>query len=189
VSAASGKNESADDEWFSGEGISAREKSSVAALVPALTIDAIYISPGHNFFGHHGKPAGQHETMSVDSVECVMDRGLKGDRFFDYKPGYGGQITFFSREIHERLCRELGFGSKDPRAYRRNVLTSGVDLNELIGKEFVVQGVRFFGYSECKPCYWMDQAVGPGAHDWLKGNGGLRARVLSNGILRVGASA
>ncbi|WP_438480220.1 MOSC domain-containing protein [Oleiharenicola lentus] len=154
-----------------------------------MKIEAIYISPGHNFFGHHGKPPSKNPTLSVAEVECVAGHGLKGDRFFDYKPGYGGQITFFAREIHDALCRDFRVIGVSSEVYRRNVVTSGVNLNDLIGQEFSVQGIRFFGYSECKPCYWMDQAVAPGAFEWLKGNGGLRARILSDGILRTEAGA
>jgi MOSC domain-containing protein YiiM len=49
-----------------------------------------------------------------------------------------------------------------------------------------LQGVRFAGVEECRPCYWMDQAVGPGADAWLRGRGGLRARIVSDGPLRLG---
>ena len=47
-----------------------------------------------------------------------------------------------------------------------------------------MQGVRFHGTQECKPCYWMDRAIAPGAEKFLKGRGGLRARILSDGTLR-----
>jgi MOSC domain-containing protein YiiM len=67
---------------------------------------------------------------------------------------------------------------------RRNVITRGVDLNELIGQEFKLQGIRFLGMEECRPCYWMDRAFAPGAHEFLKGRGGLRARILTDGSLR-----
>jgi len=65
------------------------------------------------------------------------------------------------------------------------VITTGNDLNELIGKEFQIQGVRFLGTEECRPCYWMDQAFAPGANEFLKGRGGLRAVILTNGMLRA----
>jgi MOSC domain-containing protein YiiM len=65
------------------------------------------------------------------------------------------------------------------------VLTSGVDLNTLIGQRFTVQGIDFEGAEECRPCYWMDEAIAPGAEAFLKGHGGLRARILSNGVLSV----
>jgi MOSC domain-containing protein YiiM len=60
-------------------------------------------------------------------------------------------------------------------------------LSSLIGKQFELQGVRFEGTEECRPCYWMEQALGPGAEIWLKGRGGLRARILTSGILSTAA--
>jgi MOSC domain-containing protein YiiM len=79
----------------------------------------------------------------------------------------------------------LGVGDKGPGAARRNVVTSGVDLNSLIGRRFELQGVVFEGIWECSPCYWMDSAIGPGAEQALRGSGGLRARILTDGTLRV----
>lgn len=149
-----------------------------------IRIEHLFISPGHNFFGHHGGPAGEHEIVAVDVVECVAGHGLRGDRFFDYKPDYKGQITFFAMEVFEALREAVGRPGTPPAAVRRNVFTRGVDLNELVGREFEVQGVRFLGMEECKPCYWMDGAIGPGAEVWLKGRGGLRAIILKDGWLR-----
>jgi MOSC domain-containing protein YiiM len=147
-------------------------------------IEHLFISPGHNFFGHHGGPAGEHAIVAVEEVECVSGRGLRGDRFLDYKPDYKGQITFFAMEVFEALRGTVGRPDTPPSAVRRNVLTWGLELNTLIGREFAVQGVRFLGVEECKPCYWMDQAVAPGAEEWLRGRGGLRAKILSDGWLR-----
>ena len=84
------------------------------------------------------------------------------------------------------MKRELGLDSADAGSSRRNVLISGVDLNQWIGKEFKLQGVRFLGVEECRPCAWMDQAFAPGTHSWLMGRGGLRARILTDGILKLG---
>ena len=64
-------------------------------------------------------------------------------------------------------------------------MTRHVDLNELIGQEFEIDGVRFSGTGECRPCYWMDRAIAPGAHEFLKGRGGLRAKIVSNGMVRA----
>lgn len=151
------------------------------------TIEHLYLSPGHNYFGHHGGPAGGHPVVAVAEVECVAGRGLRGDRFFDYKPDYKGQITFCALEVLEAMGTELGVPGVAPAAVRRNVFTRGLDLNALIGAEFELQGVRFAGVEECRPCYWMDQAVAPGAEAWLQGRGGLRAIILSAGWLRLGA--
>jgi MOSC domain-containing protein YiiM len=152
----------------------------------AVTVEHLYLSPGHNFFGHHGQAPGEHPLIEVAEVQCLAQRGLEGDRFLDYKPDYGGQVTFFAMEVFEELCRTTAIFDKEPGALRRNVLVRGVDLNMLIGRSFSVQGVSFSGSSECKPCYWMDRSFGPGAEAFLKNRGGLRAKILTSGILRTG---
>ncbi|MEO6001648.1 MAG: molybdenum cofactor guanylyltransferase [Opitutus sp.] len=150
-----------------------------------MKISAIYVSPGHNFFGRHGKPAGEHITESVRQVDCVAGRGIRGDRFWDYKRDYAGQVTFFDEAVHQRVLENVRPVPCSAGAYRRNLLIRGADLMALVGQEFDVQGVRFLGIGESKPCHWMEQAVGEGAEAFLRGNGGLRAKVLSDGVLRV----
>ena len=122
-------------------------------------------------------------------VECVAGRGIRGDRYFDFKDDYKGQITLFSLEVFDELCAALGLRDCSPGAVRRNVFTRGVDLNRLIDQDFEIQGVRFHGTQEAAPCYWMDRAVAPGAKEFLKGRGGLRAKILSDGELRSSAQA
>ena len=148
-------------------------------------IEHIYISKGHNYVGHHGKPPGTHQILEIDEVECVEGSGLTGDRYFDHKDNYKGQITFFEMEIYEKLCNELEEKEKLPSAFRRNILTRGIDLNKWIGRKFSLQGILFEGSEECRPCYWRDQGFAAGADAALKNHGGLRARILSTGILRV----
>lgn len=155
-----------------------------------IRIEHLFISPGHNYFGHHGKPADEHPMVAVPELECVAGRGLRSDRFFDYKPDYKGQITFFSAEIYDELCATLIPASAlipPPSVFRRNVITRGIDLNTLIGETFVVQGITFEGTAECSPCYWMDQAFAPASEAALKGRGGLRAKILTHGFLHTDA--
>ena len=146
----------------------------------------IWISKGHDFKGRHGKGRMNFETESRDMVELVANRGIKGDRYFDYKPDFKGQITFFSEEVARQLEQELELPAVDRSACRRNALVSGTDLNELVGRKFTIGEVEFSGSEECAPCYWMDEAIGPGAHEWLKGRGGLRCRILTGGELSLG---
>lgn len=150
-----------------------------------MKIRQLFISPSHNFFGHHGKPAGENPIFEVREIECVAGRGIRGDRFFDFKTNYQGQITFFSREIFDALCKELNLSGKSPGETRRNVIVEGADLNLLVGKEFEIQNVRFRGMAGCAPCYWMDKVFATGAEKFLQNRGGLRAQILSDGILRV----
>lgn len=148
-----------------------------------LRIEHLFISPGHNFFGHHDQPAGEHPIIPVEQIECLAGRGIRGDRFFDYKEDYKGQITFFSMEVLETLRGELNLPDAQPQATRRNAFIRGANLPALIGKQFEIQGVRFEGVEESRPCHWMNSALGPGAEKWLRGQAGLRCRILSDGIL------
>ncbi|MBL9116773.1 MAG: molybdenum cofactor biosysynthesis protein [Verrucomicrobiaceae bacterium] len=152
-----------------------------------MKIVSIYIGPEHNYVGHHGQPPGLSPTVRCAEVECVAGKGIKGDRYFGWKDDYKGQVTFFAEETWERLCQQMAVTDKDAGVFRRNVITRGVDLNTLIGKEFEVQGVRFLGTQEAAPCHWMNEAFGPGAEAALQGYGGLRAKILTDGILRVDA--
>jgi MOSC domain-containing protein YiiM len=144
----------------------------------------LFISPGHNFFGHHNQPAGENLIVAVEEIECVASRGIRGDRFFDYKENYKGQITFFSMEVLEALRRELELPEAQPQATRRNAFVRGAELSPFIGKQFKVQEVCFEGVEESRPCHWMNSALGPGAEEWLQGRAGLRCRILTDGVLR-----
>jgi MOSC domain-containing protein YiiM len=148
---------------------------------------SLYISSGHNYFGRHGKTSDTHGILSRNVIHCIKGRGIKGDRFLDYQPDYKGQITFFAAEVYEELSDALGVRGVPTSVFRRNVITRGIDLNGLIGREFTLQGVRFLGTGECKPCYWMNEAFHPDAEAALRGRGGLRAKILTSGSLRTEA--
>ncbi len=149
-----------------------------------VEICRIYISRGHNFVGHFGEEPDEFPMIDVPKVECVAGRGLRGDRYYDFKENYKGQITFFSLEVFDELCGALQIQGVAPWAVRRNIFTRDADLNELIGQDFEVQGVRFHGTEESRPCDWMNRAIAPGAREFLNGRGGLRARILTDGWLQ-----
>jgi len=153
-------------------------------LLPPVEICHLYISPGHNFVGHHGREPDTHPMIEVPMIECAAGRGIRGDRYFDFKNDYKGQVTFFSLEVFNELCDALQIQDCSRTLVRRNVITRGVDLNKLIGQDFEIQDVHFHGMEECRPCYWMNRVIAPGAEEFLKGRGGLRAKILSDGQLR-----
>ncbi|MFP6900044.1 MAG: MOSC domain-containing protein [Opitutales bacterium] len=156
-------------------------------MVFPVEVVAIYLSPDHDFVGHHGKPRGNNPVSKVAEAECVAGEGIRGDRYFGFKENYKAQVTFFDQAVHEVIGARFGV-SPEPSVYRRNVILAGFDLNELIGKHFSIGETRFAGIEECSPCYWMDQAVTPGTEEFLKGRGGLRARILESGTLSVGSN-
>ena len=83
-----------------------------------------------------------------------------------------------------KTTQPLDLATISPPRLRRNVIVEGADLSALIGQRFTLQGIELEGTEECRPCYWMDQAIGEGAETWLKGRGGLRCRILTDGVLR-----
>ena len=150
-------------------------------------LQKIYISGGHDYWGRQGEGRLQNGITEVAEVECVAGKGLRGDRYFGYKPDYKGQVTFFEAAVVEEVRRNFKLPKLPASVFRRNLIVEGVDLREWKGKRFMFQGVEFEGSQECWPCQWMDRAIADGAQEFLKGKfrGGLRAKVVTSGMLRV----
>lgn len=148
----------------------------------------IWISEGNDFRGRHELGRLDHGIRCVPEVECVAGMGLRGDRYFGYKPDFKGQVTFFDADAVQAVRDRFSQPELSSSLFRRNLIVRGIDLAEWVGKRFRFQGVEFEASEECKPCYWMDEAVASGAEEFLKTNfrGGLRARILSSGVLAVG---
>lgn len=154
-----------------------------------VTVSHLFISPGHNYYGRHGKGSEDHEISDREEIELVAGRGIRGDRFFDYREDYKGQVTLFDEATWEAVKKEFARPDLPPGAFRRNVIVGGIDLNALIGRSFMLGPVRLSGSQEAKPCYWMDEACAPGVEEFLKGRGGLRCRIETGGILKKGEQA
>lgn len=157
----------------------------------AADIRHIFISPGHNYFGRPKDGPGVHPTHDVAQVEVRAGLGLVGDRYYGVAAHFNAQVTFVAWEVFAEVQRALGAHELSPVLLRRNIVVEGIPLNQLIGQEFTIVDasgamVRLQGASHCAPCAWMDAALGPGAWQLLKGRGGLRARILSDGVLRRG---
>lgn len=150
------------------------------------TVNTILVSEGHNYYGRYDLGAADHAIVEKESVELVAGKGIVGDRFFDYKEDYKGQITFFSQTTVAAVKSDLGHAHAEPLMFRRNVVLEGIDAEALIGKRFSIGDLEFTGSCEAAPCFWMDQAVGEGTHHFLKGRGGLRARITKGGELTLG---
>lgn len=150
----------------------------------SIRIHNLFISGGHDFFGRHGKGREEHAITDHAEIELVAGKGVVGDRFFDYEEDYKGQITFFDQAVVDSVKAKFNLPDLDASAFRRNVVISGLDLPSLIGQRFQIGALEFEGTQESKPCYWMDQACAPGVEEFLRGQGGLRCRILNGGFLR-----
>lgn len=151
-----------------------------------IEIRHLYVSGGHRFVGRHGKIPSEFGMTEKEEIECVRGKGIVGDRFFDYKEDFKGQMTFFSEEVYHDLKKRFNVADKEPSVFRRNVVVAGIDLNGLIGRRFNVGDVELKGTEEATPCYWMNEAFCGGAEEALRGRGGLRVRILSDGELVKG---
>ena len=139
-------------------------------------------------------PRGGDMPQPVESIRAIPGRGLEGDRYnlgagSFQKPGEklqpGSEATLIEIEAIEGLQREQGL-SITPAESRRNILTQGVSLNDLIGKEFSVGPVRMKGIRPCRPCDHLEGKTQPGVKAGLANRGGLRAQILTEGVIRVG---
>jgi len=140
----------------------------------------------------HVAAAKAERLSSVAWVQAVAGQGLEGDRYskragtYSKKHHPGREVTLIESEAIEAAARDKKL-SIEPRDTRRNLLTQGVPLNHLIGVRFRVGEVLLEGVELCDPCGHMETLSGAkGAKDALANRGGLRARILESGRLRVG---
>jgi MOSC domain-containing protein YiiM len=122
---------------------------------------------------------------SVDRAAVVAGRGFEGDRYFagegtfSDQPGTGRALTLVEAEVLDDVGLEWA-------AARRNVVTRGVGLNDLVGKRFRLGAVECVGQRLCEPCSHLERLTEDGMLRALAGRGGLRADVLTGGEVAVG---
>ena len=129
--------------------------------------------------------------LSVSETRAVPGRGLDGDRYFHQtgtyssRPGPGREVTLIEAESVDALGREAGI-LLAPGASRRNVTTRGVPLNHLVGRQFRVGEVLLEGVRLCEPCAHLESLTQSGVREGLIHRGGLRARIVTEGTIRIG---
>jgi MOSC domain-containing protein YiiM len=138
--------------------------------------------------------ADSPNSPMVDCLEAraVAGHGIEGDRYFTgtgtfsphpQKPDH--EITLIEQESIDSFVRDAGIPFLASQA-RRNVVTQGIRLNALAGKEFLVGNVRLRGLRLCEPCNYLAKITSPKALLGFVHKGGLRAQILTDGYLRVG---
>lgn len=140
----------------------------------------------------HLASSAEAAMRGVAQAVALAGSGLEGDRYathtgsFSAKPKPGRQITLIEAEAIEALERELGL-ALTPGETRRNLVTRGIALNHLVGREFTVGDVRLRGHELCEPCAELARMTGkPQILPGLIHRGGLRAEILVGGLIRVG---
>lgn len=144
------------------------------------SVVGIFISPQPG-----ARPSEVREVAAKAGVGLVGDRYGAGAGTFSKPDKPDRQITLIESEALEALRRDYNI-ELTPAEARRNVLTRGVALNHLVGREFRVGVVRLRGLRLCEPCKHLEGLTQPGVIRGLTHRGGLRAEVLSDGVIRTG---
>ncbi len=147
-----------------------RQQDGAAGRVEAIFITAVSQAP----------------MVECRSVKAITGCGLEGDRYCIAEPGERSfaNMTLIEQEAYDHLASiELELPTN---ALRRNLLTSGVDLNALVGREFNVGGVRCLGSELAEPCNYIQGRTLPGVLKAMVDRGGLRAQILDGGLISVG---
>ena len=130
------------------------------------------------------RPARDVPMLEVDVVEAKVGGGLTGDR---YKGGSGKRdVTLLQAEHLPAIAALAGRADIAPMLLRRNLLVAGIPLIALKGKRFMIGDVLLEGTGPCDPCSRMEDVLGPGGYNAMRGMGGLTARILGSGTMRIG---
>ncbi|MET3141563.1 UNVERIFIED_ORG: MOSC domain-containing protein YiiM [Arthrobacter sp. UYEF2] len=150
----------------------------------------LLVSPAHAYFGRAREGAADVPTTDAARAELVAGKGIVDDRFFGKAAHMDAAVTLFAIESLEAIAAELGTGPFDPLLTRRNVVLRGAHLTPLLGHDFTLESqgdlVRLTAGRPAHPCAWMDEMLSPGAHKAMRGRGGVRCRVISDGVLHRG---
>jgi MOSC domain-containing protein YiiM len=145
------------------------------------TIEFIYIAP-----------AATAPALSVKEAHAIPGVGLEGDRYAlrqgtFYKPEPDFELTLIEAEAIEALKRDYNV-DLPPSEARRNLVTRGVALNHLVGRDFQIGEVKAHGIRLCEPCDHLQRLTGRQLIKGLRHRGGLRAQILTPGAIRIGDS-
>jgi len=133
------------------------------------------------------RPSKGARMIELETVRISVDEGLDGDRF-DGGQTRKRQVTLIQREHLNAVANILGKESIDPQWTRRNLVISGINLQALKNTRFQIGSVVFEGIGNCPPCSQMEDNLGVGGFNAMRGHGGLCAKVVVDGQIAVGDS-
>jgi hypothetical protein len=165
----------------------ARRAWVLQALDPALSAIAAATSPtGPGVVqGLFLAPAAEAPMQAVERATAVPGRGLEGDRYFEGAGTFSGRGGS-GRDLTLVDAAAIADAGLDGAQARRNVVTTGIDLNALVGWGFSVGAVECVGRRWCEPCAHLERLTRPGVLRELVHRGGLRADIVTPGAIAVG---
>lgn len=131
------------------------------------------------------RPERRAPVVEVEQALLVPGRGLEGDRWRGPATG-GRQVTLIAAEHLRAIAGFLGLDAVAPVRLRRNLMVDGVNLLALKGRRFRVGAALLEVSGECHPCSRMEEQFGPGGYNAVRGHGGITARVIEGGAIRIG---
>ncbi len=132
------------------------------------------------------RPDRRTEIRVVDRVEIDLERGVVGDHFAGIS-GAKRQVTLLQYEHLDVVARLLKQERIDPADLRRNIVVRGINLLALKEREFKIGGAVFYGTGDCPPCSRMEENLGVGGYNAMRGHGGITARVIEPGSVSLGS--
>lgn len=131
------------------------------------------------------RPERRASMSSVLTARLAPGEGLEGDHYISSRNG-PRQVSLIAAEDLAAIGQFLGGAKAAPDQLRRNLVTRGVNLLALKDRRFSIGGVILEGAGECAPCGRMEENLGPGGYNAVRGHGGIVARVIEGGDIRVG---
>lgn len=131
------------------------------------------------------RPARRADMLTPATATLVAGQGIEGDRYRTSRDG-ARQVTLIAAEDIAAVAAFLGRDAIAPDLLRRNFVTRGVNLVALKGQRFRVGAAVLEGSGDCAPCSRMEEALGEGGYNAMRGHGGITARIIESGDVRVG---
>ena len=132
------------------------------------------------------RPERRAALVTAEAIEAITDRGLAGDHY-NGKPGAQRQVSLIQAEHIEAIASFMELDPIDPGLLRRNIVVQGINLLALRERRFAIGDAILEGTVLCHPCSRMEENLGAGGYNAMRGHGGLCARVLQGGAIRVGS--
>jgi len=131
------------------------------------------------------RPARAAPILTPQAARLIAKRGIEGDRYETSRDG-ARQVTLIAEESLRAIASFLGREEVLPELLRRNLVTRGINLAALKSRRFHIGPALLEYTGECAPCSRMEAALGPGGYNAVRGNGGITARILTGGDVRIG---
>lgn len=131
------------------------------------------------------RPARRAPVVPLQSAMLVAETGIDGDRYETKRNG-ARQVTLIAAEDLEAIASFLGMATIPPQLVRRNLLTRGINLLALKDLRFRIGDALLETSGECAPCSLMEEVLGPGGYNAMRGHGGITARIIESGQIKIG---